>query len=1481
MFKIFKSWRWLSVALSIGLIVSLTGCAKLQEALNQVITDYESSQGTEVVETTVDVEITGSVTAQNSEGLTAPVNQASVVVSYDNGNYENFGYTGTDGNFSVYGESLENVDEIQVSVSKSGYESGSSTVLRVGDDYDGDDTRIRIGNTTLSRDSGTALGGTIYGTVEFRFKGVPGAIVSINDSSGANVSEVKTNANGEYVYSGLTLGTSSAPSVYSLTVSKKDDSGTELFVQTTQSVSLSTPSYIDVKQNFVLEPTGDFADDFENTDYGIVYAQLVPSDEGNDNHDDGQGNSSSDKNEFELPSFVVEAKATLIEFKGKDSDGYATIPVSEQPETLIDRHTGQIIFPNVQEGEYVMRVQFGVEGAALDSTETVYDSYEYVVHTFPMENLTVLPDPELVYITKDQFGEISEAFDHIDSNNIWIENEVRINAGGWDSPASYSKLSFEKDGITFETFANKDGWFGLDLPESGDYVFKVYLKNENGSLEANPSIEESVYIQGPDNSQNSDGNYYNSWEWWSQNGHDWIVMIYKDLDSGDLASVPMGKIQGNLRLSGQDYNDLYSESIELEIYFVNDNSVSYTVTTSTGEFSVDVAMLNGGYRIKVLNSDSVTVANEWDEYWPQDQYSGGYNNSMDVWLRTQGLTLESKIYAKVGNDDIGVGGATVTLSKVEDGVKTFVADTVTYDGNKAEQHGEFTLVFPEDEGDFELVISGDDIKTKTLIAWIENDPNSGDDYNWHSYDSNLKGYTTWNGIKVKATSYLGSYFPVVKGKVGTDEVNMDNVKNAQVTISFVGTDLSASGTTDSEGNFEIENVPAFDGEMNLTVTKGSDTGKTDWTFRYDWNDVNAIKTDPLNFDDDVYVPWGNTSETLWVQYDGFELNEMFVEMNFNNNSYGVEGAILIVSDENDEEVSVSRDSKEDGRIQGVYIPKDGTYEASIMMAGFVTQTFDNQQLSKQDWDNHGWTAGQRFTLKVDDISNEELVSILPNVEVYGKVEFDGISLPGVEVVFTPSNEDDFRFVAVTDEDGDYSINIPQVGEYTITIDSEGFVEEVRNEWFDSHNGNSKEIDFDMKVPGDTGSMYVQSFKVGFLGTKEVGDTADEGVYVSATIEEWNGSNNVAFDGEEGVRVVLVDAENPETELIELTHSGFGVWSAGTMVVEGRTVIETSVFDGVEDMQLVIQSETSTSAGDFTHIIFPNQGDTWQLSQSEREVPSVGSYVYLDELDLDIVKNQNGIARLKVSFQNFWLNQGIDGLYEIRFTLDSNTSGTPDFHVQEWVNADSNSGSIYELSVEPWMWAGNDSLENIYPNGLPAGDWKVEVTLSKDSSVKVTTYDSIVVDDVMPWYEEYDGNTTIDDFGAVPHEATDPDDEVSPQVFLFPADFPMDEDGNPSQLSEDLANYTTLLGRLEVESKEALSVPEAMEARDAESKEVLTEIYPVQSDDSPTLVMLMLPNDFDGEMDSDTIGEAVNGTHVMIDLGGGIVTFHVLDNSSID
>ena len=49
----------------------------------------------------------------------------------------------------------------------------------------------------------------------------------------------------------------------------------------------------------------------------------------------------------------------------------------------------------------------------------------------------------------------------------------------------------------------------------------------------------------------------------------------------------------------------------------------------------------------------------------RDQYSGGYNNSMDVWLRTQGLTMESKVYAKVGNDDVGVGGATVTLSKVE------------------------------------------------------------------------------------------------------------------------------------------------------------------------------------------------------------------------------------------------------------------------------------------------------------------------------------------------------------------------------------------------------------------------------------------------------------------------------------------------------------------------------------------------------------------------------------------------------------------------------------------------------------------------------------------------------------------------------------------------------------------------------------------------------------------------------------------------
>ena len=59
---------------------------------------------------------------------------------------------------------------------------------------------------------------------------------------------------------------------------------------------------------------------------------------------------------------------------------------------------------------------------------------------------------------------------------------------------------------------------------------------------------------------------------------------------------------------------------------------------------------------------------------------------------------------------------------------------------------------------------------------------------------------------------------------------------------------------------------------------------------------------------------------------------------------------------------------------------------------------------------------------------------------------------------------------------------------------------------------------------------------------------------------------------------------------------------------------------------------------------------------------------------------------------------------------------------------------------------------------------------------------------------------------------------------------------------------------------------------------LTEIYPVQSsDDSPTTVLLVLPNDFDGEMDPATIADAVNGSHVMIDLGGGSVTFHVLEN----
>ena len=1496
MFKILKNWRWLSVALSIGLIISLTGCAKLQEALNQVITDYESSQGTEVVETTVDVEITGSVTAQNSDGVTKPVNQASVVVSYDDGTYENFGYTGSDGNFSVYGESLQNIDKIQVSVSKSGYVAGSSTVLNVGQDYSENDSRIRIGNTTLSRDSGAALGGTIYGTVEFRFKGVPGAIVTINDSSGKTF-EVETNANGEFVYSGLTLGTSSVPEVYTLSVSKKDDSGTELFEQTNQSVSLSTPSYIDVNQDFVLQPTGDFADDFINTDYGIIYVQLVPldegdgSDNGSQNGDDHGMDTGSDGNEFELPNFVVEAKATLIEFKGKNSDGYADIPGDNQPETLIERHTGQIIFTNVQEGEYLMRVQFGVEGSALDTTETVYDSYEYVVHTVPMDNLTDLPDAEIVYISKDQFGDISQAFDHIDSNSIWIENEIIINAGGWDSPASGSRITFvNKDGNMFETFANKDGWFGLDLPESGDYLFQVYLQGENGSWDVTPSIEENVTIQGPDNSQN-DGNkdYYNSWDWWSNNGHDWIVMINKDLDANDLTSVPMGKIQGKLRIDGQDYNQLYTDPIKLEIYFVNDNSVFYPVSTSTGEFTVDVPMLNGGYRIKVLNSDSVTVANEWDEYWPQDQYSGGYNNSMDVWLRTQGLTIESKVYAKVGNDDVGVGGATVTLSKVEDGAKTLVAETVTYDGNNTEKTGEFTLTFPEAEGDFELVISGEDIKTKTLVAWIENNPSSGDDRNWHSYDSNLKGYTTENGIKVKATSYLGSYFPLVKGKVGADGANEDNVKNAQVTLSFVGTDLSASGTTDSEGAFTIENVPAFDGEMNLTVTKASNTGKTDWTFRYDSYDLNSIKLDPGNFSDVVYVPWGNTSETILVQYDGFELSEIIVEMKFNNNSYGIEGATLTVSDKNDVDVVVSRNSREEGRIQGLYIPKDGSYDGSIMMDGFVTQTFDNQNLSKNNWDNNGWTAGEQFTLKVDNISNDELVAVLPSVDVYGNVEFDGISLPGIDVVFTPANEDDFSFTAVTDENGDYTITIPQVGDYIISINSEGFMEEERSEGFDRHNGATRELDFELKVPGESGSMNVQEFKVGFVGIEKIEDAAkgyspNEGIYVSATIQEWNGSNNVAFDGEDGVKVLLVDAENPETELVELTHIGFGVWSAGTKDVDNRTVIEPSVFDGVEEMQLVIQSVTSTTAGDFVKIIFPNQGDTWQLSQSEREVPSKGNYEYLDELNLDIIKNQDSVARLKVSFQNFWVNQGIDGLYEIRFTLASNKSGTPDFHVQEWVYADSNSGSTYELTVEPWMSSDDESLQTKYPNGLPAGDWRVDVTLSKDSSVKVTTYDSIVVDQVMPWDDEYDGNTTIDDFGAVPHDAPFSESVTSTDVdvFLFPSDYPMDGDGNPSQLAEDLANYTALLGRLEVESKDPLSVPEAMEATAGESKDVITEIYPVQSsDDTPTLITLVLPNDFDGDMDLDTIAEAVNGSHVMIELGGGVVTFHVLENLSID
>ena len=111
---------------------------------------------------------------------------------------------------------------------------------------------------------------------------------------------------------------------------------------------------------------------------------------------------------------------------------------------------------------------------------------------------------------------------------------------------------------------------------------------------------------------------------------------------------------------------------------------------------------------------------------------------------------------------------------------------------------------------------------------------------------------------------------------------------------------------------------------------------------------------------------------------------------------------------------------------------------------------------------------------------------------------------------------------------------------------------------------------------------------------------------------------------------------------------------------------------------------------------------------------------------------------------------------------------------------------------------------------------------------------------------------------------------------------MDGDGNPSQLAEDLANYTALLGRLEVESKDPLSVPEAMEATAGESKDVITEIYPVQSsDDTPTLITLVLPNDFDGDMDLDTIAEAVNGSHVMIELGGGVVTFHVLENLSID
>lgn len=1270
-----KSFQGVMIfSMLVGMLFLSTGCAKILELAKEASKAIDNSgildQGK--------ISISGKIMSLTSvtENISTAISDAQIkaVVKSSSGQTieEKPGNSDSSGYYTLKVKSIENAATIVLTITKSGYISKTKT-LTAQIDYHTTDSQINVEDILLAKDTATGIPmGKISGTVRCGVYPIPDAEVSITSTTDQGKS-IRTDDKGKYVLDGLQLGTTDGVE-YTLTVTKN---GYIVKTSPTQPIKLSIANPSAENKDFKLTATAENLKEYyaKAASLGIVYVGFIGPDQ---------------TDLSKMPSYIASASATITSIQD-DKGNYPSekinredssviiygIPISSNVTLELKMEEYNRTSATTQSG-FVYRIKKYFSSAA-----NTVQSHTYTVKSEALKANEDLPDIQKIKIGKDDF-----TF----KKTVWIEKEIRGYVGGSDIPVENAKIVFTKGTATVTAYTDMRGWFGTALPSDGAWHFEIYY----------PKDAPASIFQG-DATINLD-QLMDPRAWWP--GFIFLANIkvkttsmatkHVEFQLKTETTTSFAPIYGPQVPMRQGAN--YTGAVTLVLYAQNDQQYRVTanaVSGQAGKYATDLAPL-GDFKAYIAVGD-VKLQDAGMSYWV-DQYNTV--TSYEIWVKESYVEAQGRVYVKAGND-LGVPMATVKL--LRDGVeKVSTATRAEGGGVQAWEQGRYTLKIKETPdlftGTWTLEISKENaIKKITIPVWFTQDAGG-------MVQTNL---TSLTDIKAVMTNYFGRKFTEVYARLSTnDQAQLDKVKSAIVTLRFQGTNMEVTANSDAQGRVTFNNVPALDQEMEMQVQKGSDIGKSNGTFRFEHSDINNT------YVTEAYVPWGQTQQSIWIEFSGFMLNDFFVGFRYNQRDFRLSGASILFTKADDATVTAGALSDDSGKFSKIYIPSDAAYNAVVSKTGFTNKTYTNKNLSRNTMTgNYGWDVND---IKLEMSSGTDVSTLITTASISGYVyqEQDSSAISGATVVFKPKYESK-TFTTTTDSNGKYELTLPLVDEYKVSVNMTGYMELGRDEWINM-NSQTQLPQIMLRLIGASGWWDVNDFEIktakviengiGVNGANPANSTATLYYFIRAKITKDGSALDTASASN---KIVLVNAVTGEV-VYEMEPVGAGgIWqvkgAVANNIFAGKALVATSAITA-EKLRLEIKNATG-----FT--LFPK--DQWQIDRAERELPGFmdpPSYVSIS------AQTENSVTFTRIAWDNsYWAGLGLTGeRYMIKFVGTS-----AQFSHRVYLDSYAGMNNTFTWDVSGWDWCefASDSTWNSlnvkYTDNIPDGSYSIVFITADD------------------------------------------------------------------------------------------------------------------------------------------------------------------------